>query len=157
MSRRETAMPVMLTTAIALVLMTIPLPFWLAIIKPAFLVLIIMYWSSMAPHVAGITLAFAAGLALDVMQGSLIGQHALALSLLSYLAIRFHLQLRAKPIFEQSVFALAALVLYETLLWLIDGWSGQGVSNPWRWLYTLTSAMCWPLVVGVMGRFHTPH
>jgi rod shape-determining protein MreD len=157
MSRRESAMPVTLTTFIALVLMTIPLPFWLAIVKPAFLVLIIMYWSTMAPHVAGITLAFAAGLALDVMQGSLIGQHALALALLSYLAIRFHLQLRAKPIFEQSVFALAALVLYETLLWLIDGWSGQGASNPWRWLYTLTSAMCWPLVVGVMGRFHTPH
>jgi rod shape-determining protein MreD len=157
MSVRENFSSVLLTAAVALLLSVIPLPFWLAIIRPAFLVLVVVYWSSMAPQVAGVTLAFAAGLALDVFQGSLLGEHAFALAFVSYLAIRFHLQMRAKPLFEQTIYCFAALLLYELVLWSIDGWSGHGAGGASRWAYTLTSALLWPFVAGVLGRFHAPH
>jgi rod shape-determining protein MreD len=156
MSLNDDFAPVLLTAAVALVLSIVPLPFWIAIILPAFLVLVVVYWSSMAPHVAGVTLAFFAGLTLDVFQGSLLGQHAFALALVSYLAIRFHLQMRAKPLFEQCIYCFAALLLYELVLWSIDGWSGHGAGGAWRWVYTLPSAMIWPLIAGVLGRFHAP-
>jgi len=156
MSLREHGAPVFLTALVALVLSIVPLPFWLAIIRPAFLVLVVVYWSAMAPHVAGVTLAFFAGLVLDVFQGALLGQHAFALALISYLAVRFHLQMRAKPLFEQSIYCFAAMLIYELVLWSIDGWTGHNSAGAWRWLYTLPSALLWPFVAGVLGRFHAP-
>ena len=101
---------------------------------PHFLVLVVLYWSTMAPRAGGILLGFLAGLCLDVFNGSQLGQHALALSLLAYLAIRLHLLTRAKPIFEQSVLALVALFVYEGVLWAVDGWSGQRISSWTRWV-----------------------
>ena len=62
---------------------------------------------------------------------------------------------RGKPIFEQSLFVLVALLAYELLLWLIDGWTGRTLSSPLRWVHTIVGAAIWPLVVGVLGRFHT--
>jgi hypothetical protein len=51
------------------------------------------------------------------------------------------------------LFVFAALMGYEFLLWVIDGWSGHALSAPTRWVHTLTGGLIWPLVVGVMGRF----
>jgi rod shape-determining protein MreD len=155
MISRESLPAILLTSAVALVLSILPLPGWLPVIRPAFLVLAVLYWSTMAPFVAGLTLGFAGGLALDVFQGSLLGEHALALALVTYLATRFHLMMRAKPIFEQSLYVLLALIGYESLLWVIDGWTGRSLSSPLRWIHTLTGALIWPLVVGVLGRFHS--
>jgi rod shape-determining protein MreD len=144
-----------LGTALAgLVLTLLPLPHWLAVAWPTFLVLVVLYWSTMMPRAGGMTLGFAAGLALDAFQGSVLGEHALALALVTYLAIRLHLLVRAKPLFEQSLFVFAALMAYEFLLWVIDGWSGHALSTPLRWLPTVTGGLLWPLVAGILGRFH---
>jgi rod shape-determining protein MreD len=157
MSERESFLVIAMTALIGLVLTVAPLPAWLSIARPAFVVLIVLYWSTMAPFAGGIALGFVSGLALDVFQGSLLGEHALALAFVTYLAIRFHLLVRAKPLFEQSLFAFAALLVYELLLWVIDGWTGHPLSNPARWVHTVTGSLLWPVVVGFLGRFHAPH
>lgn len=143
--------------AIAVLLAIIPLPFWVGVFRPAFPALVVLYFCTMAPYTGGIALAFFPGLALDVLQGSLLGQHALALSLLAYLATRFHLMTRAKPLFEQSLLVFGALLIYEAVLWAIDGWMGHPLTSATRWLHTLVSAALWPVIVGLMGRFHAPH
>jgi len=153
-SDRENLLVILLTSLAALVLNILPLPGWLPVIRPAFLVLTVLYWSTMTPFVAGAALGFIAGLFLDVFQGTLLGEHALALSFVTYLALRFNLLMRAKPIFEQSLYVLVALVAYETFLWVIDGWTGRSLSSPLRWVHTLVGALVWPVVVGVLGRFH---
>jgi rod shape-determining protein MreD len=140
------------TSLIALLLTVAPLPTWGAIVRPAFLVLTVLYWSIMIPRV-GLLLAFVGGLAIDVFQGSLLGEHAFALVFVSYLGIRLNLLVRAKPLFEQSLFVFAALMVYEFLLWVIDGWSGHPLTTPARWVHTLTGGLIWPLVVGILGRF----
>lgn len=140
------------TTLAALVLQVVPLPYWLSILRPAVLVLVVLYWSVQAPRTGGITLGFVSGLALDVFRGSVLGQHALAVSLVVYLAIRFHLQIRNTPLFQQALFALAALFLYELVVWSIDGWSGHPVAASTRWLHPITGALVWPLIVIVLDR-----
>lgn len=152
---RPVAMIVLLAS-IAVLLAIIPLPNWLDAFRPAFPALVVLYFSTMAPYSGGIALAFFPGLALDALQGSLLGQHALALSLVAYLAIRFHLMTRAKPLFEQSFLVLGALLIYEAVLWAIDGWTGHPFASASRWVHTLIGAALWPVIVGVMGRFHAP-
>src|ERR1700744_3680423 len=142
------------TSLVGLVLTLLPLPHWAAVVRPTFLVLVVIYWSTMLPRAGGMTLGFAAGLALDAFQGSVPGEHALALSLVTSLAIRLHLLVRAKPLFEQSLFVFAALMAYEFLLWVIDGWSGHALSTPLRWIPTVTGGLLWPMVAGILGRFH---
>jgi rod shape-determining protein MreD len=154
MSDRHLGLTITLTAIIALVLTVLPLPTWFAIARPQFLVITVLYWSIMSPRSGGILLGFASGLALDVLQGPVLGEHALALAFAAYLAIRLHLLVRAKPLFEQSLFVFAALMVYEFLLWVIDGWSGHPLSTPARWVHTLTGGLIWPLVVGILGRFH---
>jgi rod shape-determining protein MreD len=152
-SDRSPRLTILTTSIIALVLTVAPLPTWLAIVRPAFLVLTILYWSIMIPRAGGLMLAFVGGIAIDVFQGSLLGEHALALAFVSYLGIRLNLLVRAKPLFEQSLFVFAALMVYEFLLWVIDGWSGHPLTTPARWVHTLTGGLIWPLVVGILGRF----
>lgn len=155
-SPRDSRITVYVTAFLAMMLGILPLPQWLSLVWPHFLVLVVLYWSTMTPRAGGMLLAFLAGICLDVFTGTQLGQHALALSLLAYLAIRMHLLTRAKPIFEQSVFVLVALFIYEGVLWAVDGWSGQRVSSWTRWVPVVTSAMVWPLVVGLLGRLHQP-
>lgn len=145
-----------LLMTVGVLLDIIPLPFWLDMFRPALPALLVLYFCTMAPYTGGIALAFFPGLALDILQGSLLGQHALALSLIAYLAIRFHLMTRAKPLFEQSLLVFGALLTYEAVLWAIDGWIGHPLASATRWLHTLVGAVLWPVIVGVMGRFHAP-
>jgi rod shape-determining protein MreD len=145
---------ILFTAVAGLILTLLPLPHLAALLRPSFLVLVVIYWSTMLPRIGGVTLGFAAGLALDAFQGSVLGEHAMALSLVTYLTIRLHLLVRAKPLFEQSLFVFAALMAYEFLLWVIDGWSGHALSTPLRWVPTVTGGLLWPLVAGILGRFH---
>ncbi len=153
MTGRTPHLTILTTCIIALVLSVAPLPPWPAILRPAFLVLVLLYWSVMYPRAGGMMLAFIGGVAIDVFQGSLLGEHALALCFVVYLGIRFNLLMRAKPLFEQSLFVFVALMLYETLLWMLDGWSGHPLTTPWRWAHTAVGGLIWPLVVGILGRF----
>ncbi|HEV2270334.1 MAG TPA: rod shape-determining protein MreD [Steroidobacteraceae bacterium] len=143
----------MLKTVIgALILTLLPLPSWLEIIRPGFLALTVLYWSITAPRAGGITLGWVCGLLLDAFEGPVLGEHALALAFLAYIAVREHQRIRSKPIFQQSLIVFAALVFYEVVLFAIDGWSGHPLTTPLRWVPTLTSALIWPAAAAILAR-----
>jgi rod shape-determining protein MreD len=139
------------TAAIGLILTVLPLPPWLAIARPGFLVLTVLYYSIAAPRVGGIALAFFSGLLLDVFQGPVLGEHALALSLVAYVVVREHQKIRSKPAFQQSLIVFAALVTYEFILFAIDGWTGHPITNPLRWTHTVSGAILWAPVAAVLA------
>jgi rod shape-determining protein MreD len=152
---QESRVPVLVTALVALVLSVLPLPQWLAALRPAFLVLTVLYWSIAAPRAGGIGLGFASGVALDVFRGAVLGQNALALSAVTYVAVREHQRIRSKPVFQQALMVLAALIGYEFILFAIDGWTGRTVSSPLRWLHVLTGALIWPLTAAMLDRART--
>jgi rod shape-determining protein MreD len=153
---RESRLLVYVTAVIALMLTVMPLPRLLSVLWPNLLVLVVMYWSTMTPRAGGILIGFLGGLSLDVLYGSQLGEHALAMSMLVYLSIKLHRITRAKPIFEQSLFVLVALLLYEGTLWAIDGFSNQSTGGWTRWMHVVTGAMLWPVIAGMLGRLHSP-
>lgn len=153
---RESALMVYGSALVALLLTLLPLPQIVSVFWPQLLVLTVLYWSTMTPQVGGVLLGFLGGLMFDVLEGTQLGQHALAMSLMAYLAIRLHLITRAKPLFEQSLYVAVALALYEGVLWLVDGWSGHDTSGLFRWLHIPADALLWPVVTGLLGRLHAP-
>jgi len=140
-----------LTALFALVFTVLPLPVWLDVLRPAFLVLTVLYWSINAPRAGGIGLGFACGLVLDVFQGPVLGEHALALAIIAYIAGREHQRVRSKPAFQQSLLVFLGLLIYECVLFAIDGWTGHPVTSPLRWLHCLTGALVWPPVAAVLS------
>ena len=141
----------MLSVLVALILTVLPLPPWLDVVRPAFLVLTVIYWSVNAPRAGGLAIGFFAGLLLDVFQGPVLGEHALALSLITYIAVREHQRIRSKPAIQQALIVFAALILYEVVLFMIDGWTGNPVTSPLRWVHTVTGALLWPPVAAILS------
>lgn len=142
-----------LTTLAALLLQLLPLPSLIDGLRPAFAVLTVLFWSIAAPRAGGFLLGFAVGLALDVFKGTVLGQHALAIALIVYIAIRYHLQLRNKPLVEQALFVGLMMFLFEAVVWLIDGWTGHPMNSPERWLHVATGAAAFPLLVALLDRY----
>jgi rod shape-determining protein MreD len=152
---REPRLWMIFSGFIALFLSVLPLPGWLDVVRPAFLVLAVLYFSISAPRAGGLALGFLAGVALDVFQGAVLGQHALALTLVTYIAVREHQKIRSKPAFQQSLIVFFALIAYEFVVFAIDGWTGHPITNPLRWVHTLTGALIWPIAIALLERGHS--
>jgi rod shape-determining protein MreD len=153
---REPYGRIFFTVLLALFLSVVPVPSWFDAARPAFLVLTVLYWSIAVPRAGGLTLGWIAGLALDIFQGSVLGQHALALTLVTYIAVREHQKIRSKPVFQQSLIVMGLLFIYEFVVFAIDGWTGHVLFGPLRWLQILTGAILWPLAAALLGRSHAP-
>src|ERR1019366_7877373 len=93
--------PMALSSLVALALAVLPLPNVLEAFRPDFLVLVVFYWSIESPRAGGLTLAVIAGLALDVIQGVVLGQPALALTLMAGWATLLRLRLRVFSVLSQ--------------------------------------------------------
>jgi rod shape-determining protein MreD len=144
--------PMILSALIALGLTILPLPGVLALLRPDFLALIVFYWSIASPKSGGLSLAFVAGLALDVTSGVVLGQHALALTLMSAWATHLRLRLRVFPLLHQSLSIFALLTGYQFILFWVDGATGNPVTSYSRWLAPVTGALIWPLLAGSLSR-----
>ncbi len=135
----------------ALVLAIVPLPAALVAYRPDWVPLVLIFWGLMAPERLGLLTAFAMGLALDTLSGALLGQHALAMVTVVYLSVRFHLLIRVFPVWQLSMTVFLLLVIYEFMLFWIDGVAGRSVPIIERWAPVVSGALVWPLVLGYLA------
>ncbi len=144
--------PVWLLTLLALVAELLPLPEAMQPLRPAWTTMVVIYWSLMWPGRFGVLSAFLIGLLIDVAHGGLLGQHAMSLSLVAYLVVRLHLQLRVFPLWQLSLSVFALMILEAFVLLWIDGATGQGEFGPGRWGPVVTAGLLWPVVMAAMDR-----
>lgn len=137
----------------ALLALIVPLPFFLAPLRPDFVALLVLWLCLLSPRPAGLVVAFLAGLAVDAVHGMLLGQHALAFTVIAYVALKFRLRVRAFPVLQQSAVVFALLALGEFLVFWIDGVTGHAVTEWTRWLGVAVGAACWPLLAGLLARY----
>ena len=153
MSRRNAPRwPVWLVLIGAAALMSLPLPEGLTPYRPAWATLALIYWIMMWPGRFGLGSAWLLGLLLDVLQGATLGQHALALSVVGYITLRFHLQIRIFPLWQLTATVFALLGLEAFILFWIDGVAGNQPVGLARWSQVVTGAVLWPLVMAMMDR-----
>jgi rod shape-determining protein MreD len=147
---RQNRLAILATVAAGLVLAIVPLPTLLDRMRPDFLLLLVVYWTLKAPRSAGLLFAWLCGFALDVLKGTLLGQHALGFVLVAFLTHRVQLRLRIFPIWQQAVTVLMMVALYQFLVFWIDGITGHAVTSWQRWLPIATGGLIWPLLVAVV-------
>ena len=141
------------TFVLALALSIVPLGDRVAPFRPDWVPLVLIYWAIARPQHIGLLAAFAMGLALDMLTGSLLGRHALALLPVIYLALRLHLRIRVALAWQVAVTVALMLVLYHFLLFWIDGVGQRAIPGAVVWAPLLSSALLWPVVTFVLGGF----
>jgi rod shape-determining protein MreD len=112
---------------------------------PDFLALVLVFWAVHQPQRVGVGAAFVFGLATDVHQAGLLGQHALAYTALSFFAITIHRRLLWFTVPSQSlqVFPLfAAAHAISLLIRIVAGANFPGWDIV---LAPIFEALLWPV------------
>jgi rod shape-determining protein MreD len=151
---RSSGMRVASTVLIALIFAILPLPDVVAPAKPNLLLLFVIYWALSSPRLAGLMFAWFCGLAIDLLKGPLLGQHAAAFLVIAFLTHKFQLRMRIFPIYHQTLTVFMLLAVYEFLLFWIDGIIGQPVTTWMRWLPVFTSTLLWPVLVAMLDTWN---
>lgn len=141
---------ILATAVVGLLLAIMPLPGVIEPLRPDWLLIIVVYWSLTAPRLTGLSIAWICGITMDVLKGTVLGQHALAFLVVAFLTHRLQLRMRVFPIWHQALTVFMLLAVYEFLVFWIDGITGQAVLTWLRWLPVLTGALLWPFVVSVL-------
>jgi rod shape-determining protein MreD len=141
-----------LSLVFTLALVAVPLPDSVAVLRPDWVAVVLLYWSLMAPRHFSLLTAFWMGIALDTLSGALLGQNALALLVVVYLAEKFHLRLRVFPLSQLAITVFLLLGLYEFILFWIDGMAGRSVPLVERWVPPLTGTLVWVLLYMMFDR-----
>ena len=116
---------ILLSLAVSLMLMMLPLPDWAAIYRPDFVALTLIYWSLALPTRIGLWVAFVCGLFADVTTGALLGQHGLALVVILFINLNVHQRIRVMSLPHQALYVLALLLLDQTLVLMVEGMIGR--------------------------------
>ena len=122
------------------------LPLGRAPAMPDLLAVTLVFWNVHQPRRVGVGAAFLFGLLMDVHHGALLGQHALASPLLSFVAISIHRRLLWFGVVEQAVqivplfFGLHGISLAVRLL------AGDMFPGWWMLMAPALEALLWPVV-----------
>ena len=135
---------------VALMLTILPLPDWGEILRPEWTALVLLYWCLALPSRVGVGFGWTIGLLLDVIKGSLLGQHALAFAVIAYLTINLHLRIRLYPRWQQSLLIMVLLILYQLLVLWFDGIAGAPAKGWSYWLPSLTGMLMWSPVFAIL-------
>lgn len=112
---------------------------------PDLLAVVLVFWTVYQPLRVSIVSAFVAGLLMDVHQGALLGQHALAYTVLSYLAIAMHRRLLWFTVRSQAAQVLPLFAVAHAVELGVRMLAGGGFPDLGVLVAPLLEAMCWPL------------
>jgi rod shape-determining protein MreD len=156
MSRGARIWPVVVVLIIALSLEVAPLPGALEYWRAPWVALAVIYWSMRQPGRYGVGTAWAVGLVLDVLKGSVLGEHALMLAVTAFLTVKFCQRLRVFPIWQQTVTVTAIAAVYILLGMWIDGITGDIEGGLLRLAPIITAALVWPPIQWISNQLIAP-
>ncbi len=148
MSRQNASrrLPVLITLVVGLMLTIMPMPESSSAFRPDWLVLLVVFWCMQLPRTWSVGTAWLVGIVLDVSYGTLLGQHALALCVVAFITVRFHLLMRVFPLLQLTATVFALLALYQFLLFWINGVAGVSTEAVEYWGPVITGTVIWPFV-----------
>ena len=150
-SRQELLLPVKpafiaLTLVAALLANLLPWSGWMLWVVPDFVALIVLYWCIEEPRKIGFFTAWCLGLLMDIADGSLFGQHALAYSILAYAGIVLHRRVQRFSMAPQILHVIPLLLLTSLIVLLVRALAGADFPGYAYFLGSFTGAALWPML-----------
>lgn len=136
---------ILLSFIAALILTLIPLPNVVEPLRPEFVTIVLIYWCMALPSRVGVGIGWIAGLLVDVLTDSLLGQHALTLAIIAYLAIKLHQRIRVFPIWQQALTVLVLMTFQAAITLWINGMLNEAPSLTMVMLPAISTSIFWPV------------
>lgn len=126
------------------------LPWGRAPLVPDVLAIALVFWNIHQPRRVGIGAAFVFGLMMDVHEGALFGEHALAYTLISYGAITLHRRILWFPLIAQVLYVLPLLLVAQLASVAVRTWVG-GAWPGWTYFgESVVGALLWPVIAWLL-------
>ena len=136
----------------ALLLSVVPIPFEWREWRPEFVALLVIYWATYSPEYFGVFSAWLCGILLDVVSLTVLGQHALGLVIIAYIANLAYQRIRSYAIWQQSAWALVLIGVYQLFTNWTSGLVGKSIDAIDFLGAAAFTAAFWPLLVIVLRK-----
>lgn len=146
MSQSRGGFVIYVSFLVALMLSALPLPEELQWWRPEWVLLVLLYWIVALPSRVGLGTAWVLGILLDVLEGSLLGLNALALTIVSYIMILIYQRVRMFSWVQQVLFVFALVALNQFIAHWVKGILGVSSQSLMFLVPALISAVLWPVL-----------
>ena len=141
-------------TVLAFIVGAIALPSLIEMVSPFWLLLFFIYWLIYSDSNGIYSSAFVLGILLDVLQGGILGQNALALVISSAFILSVKKSFFVSNLTTQQVYVFIASLIY-LIVFLITHISVQGLQIQWLVLFVpFTGAILWPVVRFLLAKLN---
>lgn len=144
---------ILTTLIVAMILALLPMPEWAIWLRPAWILMVLIYWAITVPYRVSVGTAWSVGLIVDLLNGTLLGEHALAYTIVICFVSKMHIRLRLYPLLQQGITVFVLVLLYQFILYCIQGFIGE-LPGPAYWLSSVTSMVLWPWLFILMRDYH---
>lgn len=131
---------------VALIMEIAPWPAGFQHFKPAWLVLVLMYWVISIPNRISIGWAFILGILWDLVLGSTLGIHALVLSVFTYLLAANHLLFRNLSLWFQSLLMMVFIFAIRLSIFFVELVVNTAQFQSQEIFGAIISGILWPWV-----------
>ena len=149
---------IVVTIFVAFILSVMPLPPVVEYARPEWVAMVLVYWTIALPQRVGVIAAWCAGLMVDVLEGVVLGEHALSFSLIIYVAYMLHMRIRVFPMWHQCISVALLVGTHSLICLMVQTVVSANKVDMWYWLPVITSALLWPWVMltlrSVRRKFH---
>jgi rod shape-determining protein MreD len=155
MTPQEILLPVnpafiVMTLIVALTVNLMPLSGWWLVCRPDFVALVLLYWCIDQPRKISFTMAWLLGLVMDVFDGSLFGQHALAYSILVFAGIALHRRLQRFSATPQVLHVIPLLLMNDLIVLAVRLVTGSDFPGYPYFAGSLIGGALWPLLLTLL-------
>ena len=134
------------TLVLALILNLLPWSGYGLWVKPDFVALVVLYWCIEQPRRIGFFAAWLLGLLVDVADGTLLGQHALAYTVLAYAGIVLNRRVRMFSAASQIMHVIPLLLLQDLIVLAVRALGGAGFPGFHYFIGSVVGGALWPLI-----------
>jgi len=144
---------VTITFVFALLLTVLPVDAELRWFRPEFITLLVIYWVLVMPQQLSLLRLWLLGCSVDLLVGSMLGQHALALMIVSYVCMLSYQRVRSYALWQQSTFVFLIVGLQQLVSNWVHSLSGSTPPSLVFLMPALVSALIWPFLFIYLDRF----
>lgn len=150
---RDPLFPIIISIVVASILMVYPLSYNVAGWRPAFMLLITLFWVLCQPQWCGVWFAFTMGIFTDLILGAPLGMNALSFVVISFFARYFIRERRILTFSNLWIIVILALIAHLMLLFFAQIMAGMHFSFARHWQTLLTSILFWPILYYLLKKW----
>jgi len=111
---------------------------------PDVIALLLVYWITYQPRQVGLGTAWFLGLLMDIADGVLFGQHALAYTLMAYMTQILHRRIQMLSPWQQSFYVFGLLLISLVVMLVTRLAFGAAFPGPLYFASSVIGAVLWP-------------